>query len=65
MWFDCAHLADKPLKFKFTPEGQAKLNKGKAGQTPTVEKLVWARPGTLEFESGPDVRCSVDFCCSV
>lgn len=51
-------LAEKPLKFKFTPEGQEKLKAGKGGgagkeKEKPRDKLVWARPGTLEFESKP------------
>lgn len=43
---------EKPLKFKFTPEGQAKLKGGgEVEKAKPVEKLVWVRPGTLEFET--------------
>jgi hypothetical protein len=42
------------LKYKFTEEGQAKLNAGVASKKDSekpVDKLVWARPGTLEFDT--------------
>lgn len=48
------------MKYKFTAEGQAKLaaaggGAGKDKEGKQGDRLVWVRPGTLDFEADPSV----------